>query len=183
MGVRLILEYVSKYFDNMTLLKKRRYKLQHEYKISIFTKVHKLIGLLFFKTYYLILSQSNKEPFTAERVYVTVSLWKQGFLQTLPRPINEDSSASATPHCLLSAETLMPLWSPDEEGNATLKVRVFIREMYIVHENWGTICWSVLAFDYTEGKGGLTVCHFSKAGNPILCPILCIYNFYVNCHL
>jgi len=46
-----------------------------------------------------------------------------------PRPINEDSSASATPHCLLSAETLMPLWSHNEEGNATLKVRVFIREM------------------------------------------------------
>ena len=52
---------------------------------------------------------------------------KRGFLQTLLRPINEDSSAS--PPCLLSAETLMPLWTPDEEGKATLKLRVFIREM------------------------------------------------------
>ena len=29
--------------------------------------------------------------------------------------------------------------------------------MYIIiHVNWGTTCWSVLGFDYTEGKGRLT---------------------------
>ena len=28
--------------------------------------------------------------------------------------------------------------------------------MYIIHVNWGTTCWSVLAFDYMEGKGRLT---------------------------